>query len=170
MFFSPRERGGLRMERREDSGFALIAALLTIWILTALGILVFTVTTQDVRISSRLVGEKKAFFATEAGVHSLARDFNPLELTDPQKYKKDFLVDPGPDGDPDSRYQIGNPEVPTRGPAAIPLDAYGVGGAQQWGAARYVAIVTGRNDRYRSSVQVDTGVGFGPVEITTAYR
>ena len=158
----------MRMERRKDSGFALIAALLTIWILTALGILVFTVTTQDVRISSRVVGEKKAFFATEAGVHSLVQGFDPLQLTDPQKYKKDFQVDAA--GDPDSRYQIGNPEVPTRGPAAIPLDAYAVGGGQQWGAARYVAVVTGRNDRYRSTVQVDTGIGFGPVEITTAYR
>ena len=156
------------MERREDSGFALIAALLTIWILTAVGVLVFTVTTQDVRISSRMVGEKKAFFATEAGVHSLVQRFDPLQLTDPQKYKKDFRVDEG--GDPYSWYQIGDPGVPTRGPAAIPLSGYTVGGGQQWGATRYVATVTGRNDRYRSMVQVDTGIGFGPVEITTAYR
>ena len=41
---------------RRDSGFALIAALLAIWILTAFGLLVFTVTTQDVRISSRMAG------------------------------------------------------------------------------------------------------------------
>jgi hypothetical protein len=155
------------MERREDSGFALIAALLTIWILTAVGMLVFTVTTQDVRISSRMVGEKKAFFATEAGVHRLVQGFDPLQLTDPQ-YGIYSQVDP--DGDRDSWYQIGNPGVPTRGPAAIPLPGYTVGGGQQWGATRYVATVTGKNDRYRSMVQVDTGVGFGPVEITTAYR
>ena len=162
------------MERRKNSGFALIAALLTIWILTAMGILVFTVTTQDVRISSRLVGEKKAFFATEAGVHSLVQGFHPLELTIPNykenpKYTQKIGVDPA--GDPSSWYKIEKPpDFPRQGPAAIPLDAYGVGGAQQWGTARYVAMVTGGNDRYRSSVQVDTGVGFGPVEITTAYR
>jgi hypothetical protein len=158
------------MERREDSGFALIAALLTIWILTAVGVLVFTVTTQDVRISSRLVGEKKAFFATEAGVHSLVQGFDPLQLTDPLKYKINRPVDDGEKGDRDSWFQIGDPGVPTRGPAAIPLSGYTVGGGQQWGATRYVATVTGRNDRYRSMVQVDTGIGFGPVEITTAYR
>ncbi len=157
----------MRMERRGDSGFVLIASLLTIWILTAVGMLIFTVTTQDVRISSRLVGEKKAFFATEAGVHSLVNGFDPLRLTDP-KYKEKFMVDET--GDPDSWYQMGNPEVPTRGPAAIPLFGYTVGGGQQWGATRFVATVTGRNDRYRSTVQVDTGIGFGPVEITTAYR
>jgi len=162
------------MDGREDSGFALIAALLTVWILTAVGILVFTMTTQDVRISSRLVGEKKAFFATEAGIHSLVQGFHAKELLNPNykndpKYTQKVTVDPA--GDPSSWYQIEKPpEPPERGPAAIPLDAYGVGGAQQWGTARYVARVKGGNDRYRSMVQVDTGVGFGPVEITTAYR
>ena len=156
------------MRKREDSGFALIAALLTVWILTAVGMLVFTVTTQDVRISSRMVGEKKAFFATEAGVHSLAQGFDPLLLLTDPKYKGEFRVDEM--GDPDSWYKIGIPAAPTRGPAAIALSGYTVGGGQQWGATRYVATVTGRNDRYRSTVQVDTGIGFGPVEITTAYR
>lgn len=156
------------MERREDSGFALIAALLTVWILTAVGMLVFTVTTQDVRISSRLVGEKKAFFATEAGVHRLVHGFDPLQLTDTQKYQRDFQVDGK--GDPASWYRIDNPVAATWGPAAIPLPGYTLGGGQQWGATRFLATVTGRNDRYRSTVQVDTGIGFGPVEITTAYR
>ena len=156
------------MERREDSGFALIAALLTVWILTAVGMLVFTVTTQDVRISSRLVGEKKAFFATEAGVHSLVQGFDPLQLNDTQKYQRDFQVDA--QGDPASWYRFDRPVAATRGPAAIPLPGYTLGGGQQWGAKRFLATVTGRNDRYRSTVQVDTGIGFGPVEITTAYR
>jgi len=156
------------MERREDSGFVLIAALLTIWILTAVGMLVFAVSTQDVRISSRMVGEKKAFFATEAGVHSLVQGFDPLQLLTDPKYTGEFRVDDL--GDPDSWYRIGTPAVPTRGPAAIPLSGYTVGGGQQWGVTRYVATVTGRNNRYRSMVQVDTGIGFGPVEITTAYR
>jgi hypothetical protein len=156
------------MKRRGDPGFVLIAALLTIWILTAVGMLIFTVTTQDVRISSRMVGEKKAFYATEAGVHSLSRGFSPLTMTDPEKYQKVFRVDEAED--PDSWYQIGSPQIPTWGPAAIPLDAYSVGGGQQWGATRFLATVTGGNDKYHSMVQVDTGIGFGPVEITTAYR
>jgi len=158
------------MKKREDSGFALIAALLTIWILTAVGMLIFTLTTQDVRISSRMVGEKKAFFATEAGVHRLVQGFNPLQLSDPDKYGIYRRVDLDPEGDRDSWYKIDPPGVPIRGPGAVPLSGYTVGGGQQWGATRYVAPVTGKNDRYRSRVQVDTGVGFGPVEITTAYR
>jgi len=156
------------MKIRKEPGFALIAALLSIWILTAMGLLVFTVTTQDVRISSRMVGEKKAFFSTEAGVHKLVEVFNPLTyLIDTTNYNKDVVVDPK---DAASQFNIKTPEVPTKGPAAIPLSGYSSGGGQQWGSTRFVSTVTGRNTNYQSTVQVDTGVGFGPVEITTAYR
>ena len=158
---------GRRRVRRE-SGFALIAALMAVWILTAVGVLVFTVTTQDVRVSSRMVGEKKAFFATEAGVHSLTQGFDPLNLSDPSKYNSDFYVNTGMD--PYSRYRIGPPVVPTSGPPAVPLIGYSAGGHQQWGSTRFVARVTGSNTKYGSTVQVDVGVGFGPVEISTAYR
>ena len=156
------------MKIRKEPGFALIAALLTIWILTAMGLLVFTVTTQDVRISSRMVGEKKAFYATEAGVHTLVEVFNPLTyLIDTTNYNKDVVVD---QKDAASQFRIATPAVPTKGPAAIPLSGYSSGGGQQWGSTRFVSIVTGKNTNYQSTVQVDTGVGFGPVEITTAYR
>ncbi len=152
------------MKKEGKSGFALIAALLAIWILTAVGVLVFTVTTQDIRISSRMVGEKKAFLATEAGVHILTADFDPLNLNDTTRYNLSFQVDPGMD--PATSYRIGAPAIPTRGPASIAMPGY----SQSWGSNRFVSTVTGMNTNYQSSVQVEVGVGFGPVEITTAYR
>jgi hypothetical protein len=160
------------MKIRKEPGFALIAALLSIWILTAMGLLVFTVTTQDVRISSRMVGEKKAFFATEAGVHRLVEWFNPLKPDTPlnpgtTKYNEDVVVD---SKDAASKFQISPPAPPKKGPAAIPLAGYSSGGGQQWGTTRFVSVVTGQNTKYQSTVKVDAGIGFGPVEITTAYR
>jgi hypothetical protein len=152
------------MKETKESGFALIAALMTIWILTAVGVLVFTVTTQDVRISSRMVGEKKAFLATEAGVHRLTVGFDPLNISDPGRYNVDVWVDT--EWDPDTLYRIGPPAIPTRGPASISMPGY----SQSWGSNRFVSTVTGMNNRYQSSVQVEAGVGFGPVEVTTAYR
>ncbi len=150
---------------RSQPGFALIVALLAIWILSALGILVFTVTTQDVRISSRMVGEKKAFYAMEAGIHTLAQHFDPLNLA-----KVYPAGSPVHSEDPYSLYTIGTPAIPDKGPASIPIAGYIVGGGQQWGTSRFVARVTGTNTQYRSNVEVEVGVGFGPVEITTAYR
>ena len=60
----------MRFKGKDEEGFALIAALLAITILTAVGLLVFAMSTQDIRISGRLVGEKKAVSAAEAGANS----------------------------------------------------------------------------------------------------
>ncbi len=56
---------------RDEKGFALITALLALVLITALGLLVFTVTTRDIRIASRSMGEKKAFSAAESGINDL---------------------------------------------------------------------------------------------------
>jgi len=149
-----------------ENGFALIAALMGILILTAMGILVFTISTQDIRISSRLIGEKKAFSATEVGIHQFMLSFDPANLD--ASAVSNVPVDLT--NDPDSRYTVGTPFRPTAGPAALPLTGYAIGGGQQWGQDRFNASVSGTNTRYHSLVQVNIGVGYGPVEITTAYR
>lgn len=156
----------MRLITQKEKGFALIAALLTIWVLTAVGILVFTVSTQDIRISSRLVGEKKAFAAAEAGIHSLTQTLNPANLSGSSV--SNVQVDSS--NDPDSKYTIGTPTRPTSGPSVVPLPGYAIGGGQQWGQERFIARVTGTNTRYNSMVQIDVGVGYGPVEISTLYR
>ena len=72
--------GDSGVRTRSEEGFALIASLLTVFILTAMGLLVFTVTTQDVRMSSRTIGEKKAFSAAETGLHQMMQVFDPDNL------------------------------------------------------------------------------------------
>ncbi len=156
----------LRGRGQGTKGFALIAALMAGWILTALGVLVFTVSTRDIRVSTRVVGEKKAFASAEAGIHRLTQNFDPFNMaastfTNVQVYAN---------GDPDSRYSIDTPTRPESGPANVPLPGYAIGGGQMWGQDRYVTRVTGTNTRYASNVQIAVGIGFGPVEITTTYR
>jgi len=150
------------------TGFALVAALMAIWILTAVGILVFTVSTQDLRVSTRLVGEKKAFAALETGVHVLTRDFKYDDLPASKKDKQ--VADAG--GDPDSLYTINNPWIPTstEGPAAIYYTGFSAAGSEAWGRVRYLANVTGFNTRYGSTIQVNAGVGYGPIPISPESR
>jgi Tfp pilus assembly protein PilX len=145
------------------TGFALVAALMAIWILTAVGILVFTVSTQDLRVSTRLVGEKMAFAALETGVHVLTRDFLYDNL--PASKKENQLADTG--GDPDSRYTINTPWIPTatEGPAIIYYTGFSAESSQGWGRSRYLADVSGFNTRYSSVMQVNAGIGYGPVPI-----
>jgi hypothetical protein len=157
----------MKIKSQKENGFALIAALMAIWILTAVGILVFTISTQDIRISGRLIGEKKAFSAAEAGIHRLTQSLDPTNLSG--SAVSNIQVDAT--NDPDSRYTIGTPTLPPPSrPSSVPLSGYAIGGGQQWGQEIFEAQVTGTNTRYNSMVQVSTGVGYGPVEITTIYR
>jgi len=151
---------------RSRKGFAMVAALLSIMILTAVGMLVFAVTTQDIRISGRVVGEEKAFSAAEAGIHRFLQNFDPSNLS--ASAASGVQVDPG--NDLYSLYTIGVPARPISGPAAVPLPGYQIGGGVQWGQERFNVAVTGTNTKYNSLAQISVGAGFGPVEISTAYR
>jgi hypothetical protein len=150
-------------QKKRSRGFALIAALCSIWILTAMGLLVFTVTTQDVRVSSRVVGEKKAFNAAEAGVQTLTQNFNPT-LTDGGITAGTYQVDTSSYGDPASQYTLAAPTLPTWGPAHISKKGFDLEGT---GWSRHLADVTGTNTNYNSNVAINVGIGYGPSPITT---
>jgi len=155
-----------RFGGKSTGGFALVAAVLVIFVLNALGMLVFSLSTQDIRISSRMVGEKKAFSSAEAGIHWVTQNFDPDNLAGIPP--DNFAVDPS--SDPDSYFTVTSVGRPTQGPEILPLPGYSVGGGQQWGQNRYGTSVTGANSRYNSRVQMDASLGFGPVELTTIYR
>jgi hypothetical protein len=156
----------MRFSWRYEKGFALIAAILSILILTAGGLLVFTVSTSDIRISGRLVGGKKAVSAAEVGAQALSMIFDPSNLV--AAAVSNVPVDLT--NDPASQYSIGIPTRPTTGPALLPMAGYSQSGGQEWGQARFSALITGANTRYMSKVQVNLGVGYGPVEMSTTYR
>ena len=146
-------------------GFALVTAILAIMILMALGFLALSVTTGDLKITGRVVGEKKALSAAETGIHRLMKNFNPETGAGAEtNVQVNAAVDPG------SRYTIGAVTSPASGPVMLPLAGYSIGGGQQWGQRRYLASVTGSNTRYGSFVQIDVGLGFGPIEISTMSR
>ncbi len=60
-----------------EKGFAFIMALLSMLLLTSLGLLVFSLTVKDQIISARLAAEKKAFSAAENGVAQVLLNFVP---------------------------------------------------------------------------------------------
>ena len=143
-------------------GFALVAALMAIWILTAMGVLVFTVSTQDLRVSTRLLGEKRAFSAAETGLHWLTQNFDNTNPGGFVPYQQ--RVDPNnPPTDPQDVYSVGPGPggwYPTKGPGMVWLAGY----KNEWGRTRHLATVTGENTRHNSRVQVDAGIGYGPVK------
>lgn len=64
-------------EKNSEDGFVLVAALIAVMILTALGIWALTTSSQDIKATARSVSEGNALSAAEAGVHYLCANFNP---------------------------------------------------------------------------------------------
>ena len=155
----------MRLKSRQK-GFALVVALIANLILLAAGILAINLTTQDLRISTRYVGDKKALAAAESGIHVMTMNFNPENLAAVTVAN----VQTNPAIDPDTRYTIGTPSPPATGSAMIPMAGYSIGGGQVWGQTRYDVAVTGSNTAHQTSVTINVGVGYGPIEMTTMSR
>ena len=152
--------------KSRQKGFALIAALLANLILLAVGFIAINLSTQDIRSSMKVVGDKKAFAAAEAGLHVMMSNFNPENLAAVTVAN----VQTNPATDPDTRYTIGTPSPPVNSSAMIPMAGYSIGGGQVWGQARYDVAVTGSNSARQTSVTINVGVGYGPIEMTTMSR
>ena len=152
----------LRMKNSEK-GFALIAAIMACLILLALGTLVIALSTQDIRVSVKIVGDKRSLAAAEDGIHSLSQTF------DPENPVNAPVTTTRADGV--SNYTINYPaKPPTTGPLGIRLPGYGIGGGKVYGDRRYNVIVTGRSTEYKTQVTIGVGLGYGPVDITTLYQ
>lgn len=149
-----------------ERGFALITAIMACMILLALAVLVLNLSTGDLRVSSRSVGDKKAMSAAETGIHRAMQTFNPQNLA--ATVVTGVQVDPA--NDPATVYTVGAPAAPATGPLFLPMEGYSIGGGQSWGQRRYEVNVQGRSTSYNTSMNVRTGMGYGPVEVSTMFR
>ncbi|MGZ6250061.1 MAG: hypothetical protein ACXWMC_10645 [Syntrophales bacterium] len=150
-------------KKNSEEGFALIAAIMACLILLALGMLVISLSTQDIRVSTKIVGEKRALAAVDTGISALSQVFDP---NNPVLVPVSTDIVAGV-----SKYTFNYPTTrPTVGPITIPLAGFSIGGGQRWGQSRYNLDVIGENTPYRTRVAVGVGIGYGPVEVTTMQR
>ena len=148
-----------RNKRNSERGFILIVALMAIMILTAIGFFALTTTSQDIRISSRIVGERKAFSAAQAGLHA----FCLMNFTSGASYP-DLVVDAA--NDPNARYDIGTVAID---PALPKMPAPGEDESKKMVHQIYQTEITGRIIGAGSRVSTDVGVKYGPVPDGTEY-
>ena len=142
----------------DQRGFALIAAIIACVVLFVLAMLVIHISTADLRVSAHALGEKKASIAAEAGVHYLMKNFNFKDRN--ANVVPPTAVDQG--SDPDSVFSIQVPTIPTVGPEFLPISGMSMenGGMAQ---KRYDVIVVGEHRKYGTKVEIQVGVGYGPV-------
>ena len=150
------------MRIRKEGGFALIAAVMANLILLSVGIIAINLSTQDLRISMKVVGDKKAMSAAEAATHWVMVHFDPAQPGAVAKTNR-LLTELSDGLEPRSRVTIAVPTVSTAGPLQVSLAGHDMS-ATQWVLLRYDTTVTGRNEDYRTSVTLNVGLGYGPVD------
>ena len=162
--------------KNSEAGFALIAAIMACLILLALGMLVISLSTQDIRVSTKIVGEKRALAAADTGVNSLSQTFNPITpiLTPRTCNTADRVCSSTTVCPAISCYTIMYPATrPTRGAITVPMPTGGysiaLGTQSPGGQNRYNIDVVGRNTEYNTQVTIGVGVGYGPVPMGTTY-
>jgi len=152
-------------KKNSEAGFALIAAIMACLILLAMGMLVISLSTQDIRVSVKIVGDKRALAAADTGINDLAQSFDPQSTTccgAPTAPKNTGGS---------SNYIIKYPTTrPTVGAMTIPLAGYSMSGGQRWGQSRYNVDVVGTNTEHNTQVTISVGIGYGPVEMSTMSR
>lgn len=150
---------------RNENGFALVAAVLACLILLALGMLVISLSTRDLRTSAQTVGEKRALAAAETGVQRVLEHFDPSNLVTSQ-FETWRTADAA--NDPPSVYTV-ETVAEESGLPPVPLTGYSLE-AGAWGMSRYTIQVTGQATAYGARVPLEIGVGYGPVPMGTLYR
>ncbi len=150
-----------------EKGFALVAALIAVVMLLALGALVIALSTGDLKTSSQVVADKRAMEAAEKGIHHLVRSFDPLAratCAQSSADTTDVAVDPH------SQYSISAP-VPASTTGGFVDFVTMVGqDMRYYGMAKYVSNVTGYNTLYNTRVTIEVGIGHGPDDLSTQYQ
>jgi Tfp pilus assembly protein PilX len=150
------------MRIRKEGGFALIAAVMANLILLSVGIIAINLSTQDLRISMKVVGDKKAMSAAEAATHWVMVNFDPGNPGAVAKTNR-LLTELADGLEPKSRVTIAKPVASTAGPVQISMAGHDMS-ATQWVLLRYDTTVTGQNGDYQTSVTLNVGLGYGPVD------
>jgi Tfp pilus assembly protein PilX len=124
--------------KRENSegGFVLIVALMGIMILLAVGFFALTVSTRDLMIASRLVGERKAFSAAESGVHAISSIF-----AEGMVFPTNVQVDSA--NDPHASYSVSGASTAVSGLPETCSGAFSIEGGITWSCKNFRAVVTG---------------------------
>jgi len=146
------------LHRRSEKGFVLIAALMAVMVLMAVGFFILTTTSQDVKISARLVGERKALSAAESGLQQFCIDFIPF--MDATAW---LSVDAA--NDPTAQYKVEKP-VWNKEMPSVPADGF----SETMEYSVFNTDITGRDNAYKSEVQLSVGIKYGPVPQGTEYK
>lgn len=153
-------RNIIRKKAKSEKGFAFLVALMAIAVLTAIGFFALTTISEELMISFRLTGERKAFSAAESGAYAVSAniavydalpspaDKNTVLYTFPKTY-----IDPV--NDPNASYTGKVLWV-----RSIGIEGFGFD--YSFSQDLFKTIITGKDSLYGSSVSIEVGVSDTP--------
>lgn len=144
----------IKRTRKSEDGFVLLVAIMAIVILIAIGFFALTMISGDIMITSRLVGESKAFSAAESGVHAILASPNSLPATNTTITGSVDSVN-----DPSASY--------TATTSMTNQDTRTVGNEITETSRVFNALVTGRDSIYGSEAQISVGIAGAPRDSST---
>jgi Tfp pilus assembly protein PilX len=139
--------------KRTEKGFAFISALLIMLLLTSLGILIFTLTSRDLRTSIKIEGEKKAISGAEHAVAIAIQNFGAGATSggnpnDPSTWPIVDIANPATH----YYYSIGAASTG----CSLPPAGYDL---EKWSQSVYDVDARGANTLYMSQAQLGVGIG-----------
>jgi len=148
---------------QSQKGFALVTAILACVILMALAILVMNMSTNDLRVSGRNVGEKTALNAADTGTQVMLRNFDYL-TRETNPLPTDTQVAPDDDS---AIFTITHPDLPSY---HSNISGYSMAGGQKMVRNVYPLESEGRSITHDTRAVVEFAIGNGPNPGDTDYR
>ena len=155
-----------------SEGYIFVAALLAVFLMTAIGILIFSLTSRDLITTVRLIGEKRAQNAAETGVQRLMEQIstNIGDVSGVTTSRQTITVTSGSRTFTDY-YTVTSTALPSNVFTAAHSSGYEVGGtgtAKSWSSTITGYTVVGESGDFGGRFEVEVGVGYGPVELSTS--
>jgi hypothetical protein len=130
-------------------------------ILIAVGLFAMTITTQDVRIAGRIIGERRALSAAESGAHAVLMQLNPVApvaLPVAGICPAQIQIDPA--SDPGITYCY--PAQPARNPTMPTITMPGFDLSRAYVGAVFDTTITGQDNNYGTTARIAMGSAYAP--------
>jgi Tfp pilus assembly protein PilX len=157
---------------KTSEGYVFVAALLAMFIMTAIGILIFSLTSHDMLTTAKLMGEKRALNAAETGVHELLQQMatNAGDATKVTTTRQSITVTSGNQIKTDY-YTLSMNAPPADAIKTVTKSSFQIGGTgtqSERGAYNVTNFsVLGESGDFGGRVIIDVGIGYGPVDLST---
>jgi hypothetical protein len=150
---------------KSEEGFVLVIALFAMMVLIAVGAYALNMTTNDLSISVKMVGERRAFAASESCWNIFAATYDPSTY-DPN----DTVAIDTPAIDATDTKLTCSTKRQTTPSIPVTVSGYEASGGTTWVYLTWQLTVDGYDSSYGGHQQSQSGVAYGPVMASTEYK